>query len=382
MFNRFLDLKSLIEDSSLFLLGPRQTGKTTLLKALFPNAYFINLLESDTYKDLSLNPELIRQRLRIMPDASLVIIDEIQKLPVLLNEVHNLIELNKNLRFILTGSSARRLKQHNVNLLGGRVWMTHLFPLIAPELKLNDFERRIAIGGLPPVLTSKKPNEVIKSYIGMYLQEEIKAEGLVRSIERFSRFLDVAGLSNGEEINYTLVSQDCGVPQRTVVEYFHILKDTLLIHEVPSFKKKMSRRAVATSKYYFFDVGIANALLKRKDIQKGSAEYGKALEHLIFLELKAYLSYKRIDRQISYWRTHSGLEVDFLIDDEIAIEVKASTRIHTSHEKNLLKLKKDLPHIKAIIISHEEHNRITDNETSIYGIDSFLRALWAGEIIQ
>ena len=258
MFSRLLDPRPLLAHSSLFLFGPRQTGKSTLLRTLFPTAKFYDLLEADTFRELSAAPELIRQRLRT--EDTLVIIDEIQKLPSLLDEIHLLIERQKSLRFILTGSSARKLKRGGANLLAGRALTYHLHPLVAPEVGYDQLHARLNRGSLPAIFTSPIPQELLKAYVGTYLQEEILAEGLVRNIGSFSRFLSTAGLTNGEQVNFTAVGSDTGVPPRTVREYYQVLEDTLVGYLLPTFQHTNKRKPVTTPKFYFFDVGIANVL--------------------------------------------------------------------------------------------------------------------------
>lgn len=305
-YQRILDLETLLEHRSLFLFGPRQTGKTTYLHERYPHARFVDLLEARTFRELSARPELLR--LSLTSSESLIVIDEIQKLPALLDEVHLLIERHKSLRFILTGSSARKLRQKSTNLLAGRALTVRLHPLVSPEVEFRDLDKRLQFGGLPSVLTSAIPHEDLAAYVGTYLKEEIQAEGLTRQIESFSRFLEVAALSNGELLNFTQIASDAAVPSRTVQNYYRILEDTLLGYQLLPFRKTPRRKAVATTKFYFFDVGVAHALMGRDIVRPRTSEYGRALEHLIFLELHAYLDYTRNRAALTFWRTHAKHE--------------------------------------------------------------------------
>jgi len=315
----------------------------------------------------------------VPPDTKLVIIDEVQKLPQLLDEVHLMIERNKELRFILTGSSARKLKRGGANLLAGRAWVTRLHPLVSAEIGPGRLLHRLNRGSLPAVLDSELPHEDLRAYVGTYLQEEIRAEGLTRSMENFSRFLEVAGACHGEQVNYTAVGSDAGVPPRTVREYFQILEDTLIGYQLPAYRKTVKRKPVAISKFFFFDVGIANTLLKRSEIVPGSETFGRALEHLIFLELRAWLDYSRNDETLSYWRSRSGLEVDFLIGDSIAIEVKAKSRVGHRDLNGMRALSEELSLQRKIVVCTEPRRR-QDEGVEFIPIEQFLEELWAGEI--
>lgn len=378
MYERCLDIEPLLRHKSLFLLGPRQTGKSTLLRHLFPSARYVDLLEADTFRQLSAYPETLRQSLTSAD--RIIIIDEVQKLPTLLDEVQLLIDRNTSLRFILTGSSARKLRGGQANLLAGRAWTTHLHPLVSPELNYEKLERRLSFGSLPAVFDSALPAEELKAYVGDYLREEIRAEGLVRSIESFSRFLDVAGLCNGEILNYTKVGSDAGIPPRTVRDHFHVLEDTLLAYQLPAYRKGKSRKAVATAKFYFFDVGVANTLLKRGPVEARSESFGRALEHLVFLELRAFLDYNRLPFELSYWRTHAGLEVDYIIGDALAVEVKAAGRVDDRDLRGLRALESEAPMKRRLVVGTEAMSRRTDDGIEILPVAEFFRRLWAGEL--
>jgi predicted AAA+ superfamily ATPase len=358
----------------LFLLGPRQTGKSTLLKTQFPHAIYIDLLHNDTFRMLSRAPETLREL--VTSSQNIVIIDEVQKLPVLLDEVQALIDRDSDLRFILTGSSARKLKRGAANLLGGRALFYSLHPLVSKEVAFDRLEDQLCRGSMPGILDSELYWEDLKAYVGSYLREEIQAEGLTRSIENFSRFLDFCAHLNGEQMNYTKIGNDADISPRTIKDYVKILEDTLVGYCVPPFRSKSGRKTVATEKFYLFDVGVAHALLGRKSIERGTPDFGKALEHYVFLELKAKIDYGRFDQKISYWRTQNQLEVDFVLDDSIAIEVKGTGRVTASDLKGLIAIKEDLPIKRAILVCTESHKRITESGIEIIPIGEFCRELW------
>ena len=381
MYPRLLQFDPLLKHKSLFLLGPRQTGKSTLLKTQFPEALLINLLEGDTFRLLSTYPEQLREKVRAT-GHSLVVIDEVQRLPDLLNEVHNLIELDKSLRFILTGSSARALKRRGVNLLGGRALTCHLFPLVSKELGSEKLPQTLTWGSLPGILDSPIRKEELKAYVGTYLQEEIRAEGLVRNLPAFSRFLEVAALCSGLLLNYAAVGSDAGVNQRTVKDYFQILADTFLGTELTPFRKTKTRKSVASSKFYLFDTGIWNALLGRFEISPKTREFGEALEHRIFHELSAYLSYHRMDEPLTFWRPQKQeSEVDFLIGDRIAIEVKGTTRVDTADVRGLQLLSEERKLQRKIVVCNEATPRKLDSGIEVIPYKMFCEMLWSGEII-
>ena len=363
----------------MFAFGPRQTGKSTLVRHTFPDAAVYDLLEADTFHRLSTHPEHLRQTLE--PGRRIVVIDEIQKCPPLLDEVHLLIERNRALRFVLTGSSARKLKRGGANLLAGRARVARLHPLVSAELEGDRLLDRINHGGLPAFLDAAEPRQDLRAYVGTYLQEEIQAEGLTRSIGNFGRFLEVAGLTNGEQINFAAVASDAGLAPSTVREHYRILEDTLVGEQLPAFRKTRTRKPVATSKFFFFDVGVANTLRRTGAIEPGSDTYGRALEHLVFLELRAWLDYRRRDDPLTYWRSRSQLEVDFVVGDAVAIEVKAKSRVSARDYKGLLALAEEVPLRQKLVVCHEPRRRCEENGVEIVPVQEFLRRLWADVII-
>ncbi|MBU2513559.1 ATP-binding protein [bacterium] len=378
MYQRHFQLNDIVDRKSVFLLGPRQTGKSTLLRTILPHAVFVDLLESETFRELSTFPESLRQRVGERRDV--VVIDEVQKLPGLLDEVQLMIDRNKDLRFVLTGSSARKLKQGKANLLGGRALFLKLHPLVSPELSFERLLDRMNRGGLPAIIDSPFPDQDMNAYVGTYLKEEIQAEGATRSIENFSRVLNFASHLNGKQVNYTKVGNDAQVPPRTVKDYFGIFSDTMIAHLLPCFQGTSKRKPVSTEKFYFFDIGVARNLSRAGMVQERSEAFGNALEHLIFLELLAYRDYNLLDFELFYWRSRSQLEVDFLINDEIAIEVKGTSRVSQADLKGLKALSEELPLKRAIVVCSETEERKVGG-IEIVPIDRFLRYFWEGLLI-
>lgn len=379
MLERFLRLEE-IENDSLFLWGSRQTGKSTLLRMLFPDARYYDLLRSDLRIALQLRPSLLREECMMLNEGELVIIDEVQKVPALLDEVHWLIE-NKGLRFVLSGSSARKLRRNGANLLGGRALRRTLFPLVSTEIPDFDLNRALSNGMLPRHYLVANPTDRIQSYIGDYLQQEIVEEAIVRRLDAFTRFLQVAALSNSEIVNFTNIAQDCGVSSKTVKEYFAILEETMLGFFLPAYTKVVKRRVILSPKFYYFDVAIPNHLLRRVPLQVGTDVYGHALEHFVIQELRAYLSYTRSGKQLSYWHTQDNkYEVDAVIGDaEIGIEVKSSVSVSSSDTKGLRVFSEEYPQARLILLSMAERPRMLNN-IEMWPVEQFLQRLWQGKV--
>jgi len=368
-------------NESVFLWGARQTGKSTLLKNLFPNSLWFDLLLSDVFERLQRNPSQLREIILADTRSTPVIIDEIQRIPELLNEIHWLIE-NKKIQFILSGSSPRKILRSGANLLGGRVLRYELYPLISQEIPDFDLVKAINNGLLPRHYLSANPQKLISAYIGSYLKDEIMAEAKIRNISSFSRFLEAAAFSNGEILNYTNIASECGVSAPTIKEYFQILEDTLTGRFLPSYQKKPKRRVILSPKFYFFDVGISNYLLKRIQIVPGSEAFGKAFEHFIYQEIYAHCNYSDLNYPISYWRTASQIEIDFVLGDhQVAIEVKATDNVNPRHLKGLKSFAEEYSVEKLILISNDPFTRLIDN-IQIMPWKIFIQKLWAGEIIR
>jgi len=368
------------ERESLFLWGARQTGKSTLLKTLFPDALWFDLLISSDYKRLSAKPDILRETVLANLNTSPVIIDEIQRVPDLLNEVHWLIS-NYGVRFILSGSSPRKILRSGANLLGGRALRYELYPLVSAEIPDFDLIRAINNGLLPRHYDAANAQRMISAYIGNYLRDEIVAEARLRNSGTFARFLEAAALTNGEMVNYTNIASDCGVSVTTVKEYFQIMEDTLIGRYLPSFQKRPKRRVISAPKFYLFDVGVANNLLGRGRIESGTELFGKAFEHFIYQEIYAHSRYSENEYPIYYWRTASQLEIDFVLGDhEVAIEVKATEQATDRHLRGLKAFTEEYPVKKAILISNDPLPRLAGN-ILILPWRMFLERLWSGEII-
>jgi predicted AAA+ superfamily ATPase len=373
---RALDLRQLTATKSAFLLGPRQTGKSTMVRQSFADCRCYNLLHTDVFLRLSQRPARLREEL--LPTDSLVVIDEVQKLPILLDEVQALID-ERGVRFLLTGSSARRLRARGVNLLGGRARMHTLHPFSWRELgERFSLPRALESGLLPSIYFSDDPRSDLEAYVGQYLKEEIAAEAAVRSLPAFSRFLPVAGLSNGRLINYTNIANDAQVPRATVQEYFQILRDTLIGVDLPAWKQSIKRKPIATSKFYFFDVGVAHHLQQRRHLAPGTPEHGEAFEAFFHHELRTYCDYAS-PHSLHYWRSTSGFEVDFILDDHVAIEVKAKPIVGDQDLRGLRAIREEGTISKAIVASLEPAPRRVDG-IEILPWETVLERLWSGDL--
>lgn len=374
---RAMDLAKLAGRKSLFLFGPRQTGKTALVRHALPGARVYDLLDTDIFLTLSRRPAQLGEELG--PSDRLVVLDEIQKLPVLLDEVHRLIE-QRRIRFVLTGSSARKLRRGGVNLLGGRAPSRTLHPFIYRELG-SAFELIKALdrGLLPAIYFSDSPREDLRAYVGTYLKEEIAAEALTRSVPAFSRFLEVAALSHGTMLNFTTVASDAQVPVSTVREYFHILEDTLLARTVPAWTKSRTRKAITTAKHYFFDVGVVRHLQHRSGLARRSPEFGEAFESFIFHELSTFIDYTE-PMPLAYWRSTSNFEVDFVLADTTAIEVKAKEPVGERDLRGMRALKEEALLKHYVVVSLEPRPRTVDG-IRVLPWQEFLEQLWAGAFV-
>lgn len=400
MIKRILDINKLISKKSFFLLGPRQTGKTTLLNSFTDDECLkIDLLDPDMGLNLLQKPshliEIInghnfgKDKNKKKTSHKIIIIDEIQKLPILLDIVHSLIEKDPSFRFILTGSSARKLRKTGTNLLGGRAGQLFLHPFVTAEIfklekipvkKLN----KILLWGLiPSVYTSSDSQDRLKDYVNIYLKEEIQAEAISRNLSAFSRFLKTAALTNTEQLNYDKIGNDSQVSPRTIKDYYQVLDDTLIGQKLDPYHPTVSRKFVSTPKFYFFDLGVVSALIGRKELVEGTIDYGKAVEHLIYCELRAYKDYKSNEAELYYWRTQTQKEVDFVVVNEglvFAIEVKASKQFRPEHASGLIALAQETKLAKKIVVNLEKIKRKIDGDIFIYPLFTFLEELWAGEI--
>lgn len=379
MYKRKLKIEQENGDS-YFLWGARQTGKTTWLTTEYPNCRYYDLLRPTEFERLLRNPELLSQELDGFGEGDIVVIDEIQKLPLLLDEVHYLIQ-RKGIQFVLSGSSARKLKRVGTNLLGGRASLEQMFPLVSAEIPDFDIMRAVNNGMIPRHYAVSNPTQRLRGYIGVYLNEEIREEALARNLSTFARFLEVAAQCDGEVLVYKNVAQDCGIDHRTVKEYFAILQDTLVGYLIPGFTSSKKRRAIAAPKFYFFDVGITNYLLRRSNMALGTDAFGHAFEHFIIQELIAYIGYNHLCEQLSYWRTATGYEVDAVVGDgRVAIEIKTVEEAKSRHTKGLKAFSEDYPEAKLYMVTFDKYRR-TLNGVSVVPAMEFLTSLWKGEVI-
>ena len=367
---------------TFFLWGPRQTGKTTLLQAAYPDALWIDLLKADEYRRYVQNPELLRGELAARPTVRQVVIDEVQKVPQLLDEAHWLHE-RRGIRLALCGSSARKVKRGQANLLGGRAVRYELLGLTAREIGREfDLDRMLDHGYLPRIYLSDEPRRLLNSYVADYLKEEVAAEGLVRTLPVFSGFLNIAALSDAEIVNFSTIARECGVSSHTVKGYFGILEDTLLGRWLPAYTRRPKRRVIGAPKFYFADAGVVNHLARRGELQRGSELYGKAFENWVFHELCAHNAYTETFATLSHWRLASGIEVDFVINDmQLAIEVKATAKITADHLKGLRSLAQDHPRIKQrVVVCLEAKSRRTEDGILILPAGDFTDRLAAGSL--
>lgn len=379
MYDRILNIDNEYDDS-VFLFGARQTGKTTWLISQFPNCRYYDLLRPSEFERLLRQPELLSQELEDFGENDTVIIDEIQKLPQLLDEVHYLIQ-RKGIRFILSGSSARKLRRAGTNLLGGRASKKQMFPLVSAEIPDFDLIRAVNNGMIPRHYMVQNPQERLRGYIGVYLNEEIREEALSRNLNSFTHFLETAAQCDGEMLVYKNIAQDCGIDYRTVKEYFSILEDTLVGYFIYGFTESKKRKAIAAPKFYLFDVGVANYLCHRQHLQPGSDDFGHAFEHLIIQEIIAYLGYSHSDEKLCYWRTTSGYEVDAVIGNgRVAIEIKSSEEVKSRHTRGLKAFSEDFPNAKLFIVSLDKYKRKL-NGIDIIPVMDFLKDLWKGLVI-
>lgn len=382
-FIRKLDLRKLLEKKSFFLFGPRSTGKSFLIKKqLEGSATVIDLLNSELFLRLSANPSALVEIIDSQRESSgTVVIDEIQRVPELLSEVHRLLEERKGIKFLLTGSSARKLKRNpDTDMLGGRAWTANLFPLTWSEIENFDLERYLRYGGLPQVYPSPEPEEELHAYVENYIKEEIITEGLIRKLPPFARFLRSAALSNGNLLNFTEIANDCQVSPSTVREYYSILEDTLMGYMLESWTGSKKRKAIQTAKFYFFDTGVSHTLAGTKVLDRNSNLYGTSFEQFLVMEIRAYLSYKRIKEPIAFWRSLNGQEADVVIGDRLALEIKSTGRLSPRDFKGLFALSEEGVFKEYRIVSQDKISVKRNGVLAAYWED-FLKALWNDEIL-
>ena len=382
---------TLPERQSAFLWGARKTGKSTFLREAFPGSLRFDFLRTDLLLAFTTRPALLREQLLAQPPTVLalpVTLDEVQKVPALLDEVHGLIE-DRGLRFVLCGSSARKLKRGRANLLGGRAWRYEMFPLVSAELARGpgesegmDLLKALNHGLVPSHYLSANPRKSLDAYVRDYLKEEVFDEGLTRNVPAFSRFFEALGYCHGEMINHANIARDCGVDAKTVKEYFQILCDTMLGRLVLPYKKRQERQVIGKApKFYLFDVGVAGAVAKRRIVEPRGDLFGKAFEHLVFMEIVAHASYSELAYDIHFWRTKGGAEVDFVLGEgEVAIEVKGTSRVDDRDLRSLRLFGETHRPRSSVVVCNEPAERVVDG-IRIVPWRSFFRELWQGTII-
>ncbi|OGT63526.1 MAG: hypothetical protein A3J38_01010 [Gammaproteobacteria bacterium RIFCSPHIGHO2_12_FULL_45_9] len=365
---------------AIILFGPRKVGKTTLLHAQYPEAQYFDLLASDIRNALTVRPQDLRERVQANPQ-SVVIIDEIQKVPALLDEIHWLLE-NTPYQFILCGSSARKLRYGSSNLLGGRALRYNLFPLVYSELPDLMLPTALERGLIPQHYHSQHYKKYLKSYIETYLAEEIIAEALVRKIPTFINFLEVAGSLNGELLNYANLGRECGVSAKSAKEYFQILEDTLIGFTLPPWTRSTKRRMIETARFYFFDNGIVNQLTRFGKNSRFLDPQGRAFETFLLNEIRAYLDYYEKDERLTYWRTHTGLEVDLIVGNmEVAIEFKYRENVRLKELTGLSALLEEHHPRHVLAVTLDTVPRKLEGNILVLPWQAFLKQLWSGNII-
>lgn len=364
-----------------FLFGPRGTGKSTWLRQAYKDALWVDLLRPEIHRQYVARPERLSELVAGNPDRSVVVIDEVQKAPVLLDVVHDLIERRIGPRFILTGSSARKLKREGVDLLAGRALLRSLHPFMASELGDRfDLGSALTQGLVPLVWSSREPEEVLKSYVALYLREEVQMEGLVRRFEGFARFLEAVSFSHAAVLNVSEVARECQVSRKTVEGYLEILEDLLLAFRVPVFTKRARRGITAHPKFYWFDAGVFVAMRPAGPLDRPEEIAGAALEGLIAQHLRAWIDYSGEDYVLSFWRTRSGNEVDFVLygrNGFWAVEVKHSANIRPADLRGLKAFREDYPEAELRLLYRGEETRVVDGIRCL-PCDDFLRALIPG----
>lgn len=380
---RKLDIIERLNRKSVLLLGPRQTGKTSYIKYELNQSVKAkwDMLNSRTRRQLEADPQLLYDQilaLDINPEADILVIDEIQKVPALLDVVHEVIE-EKKLRFLITGSSTRKLKKEGINLLGGRASKATLLPFVYEELEAlgeKSLEEIFLRGMLPPSWDDDDPEAFLDDYISTYLQDEIAAEGVTRNLPGFGNFLQVAALQSGEQLNYSNIANDIGMSRQSIANWYQVLEDTLLGFQLPPWKKSNKRKSVSTTKFYLFDVGVVRRLSEIDVPADTQSDYGRLLENFIAMELKAWHDYNGRKETLCYWRTENGTEVDFVIGDDIAIEVKATRNPTSRNLEGLRKIGEERNFRQRILVCREDMPRMTDEGILILPWREFLHRLW------
>jgi len=352
---------------SFFLLGPRGTGKSTLIKDSFPDAVYIDLLLPDVFRSYLARPERLRELIMANPDKKVIVVDEVQKVPEILEVVHSLMEEKQGRQFILTGSSARKLKKSGADMLAGRALMRRMHPFIAAELKSRfTLEDAVDQGMIPVVLDSANPMDTLQAYVDLYLREEVQMEGLTRNVGNFTRFLEAVSFSHGSILNISNVARECGVERKVVEGYLHILEDLLLSFRLPVFTRRAKRSTTQHPKFYFFDAGVFNVLRPSGPLDRPEEKRGQALEGLVAQHLRAWIDYRHPAASLYYWRSSAGTEVDFIVYGKnlfLAIEVKNSARVQPRDMKALRTFGEDYPEAKRLLLYRGGEKLLRDGIT-------------------
>ena len=367
--------------TSFFLLGPRGTGKTTLVRQRFPDALVVNLLQPETFRELVARPERLRELVLGNPDRRDVVIDEVQRAPELLHVVHDLLERPNPPRFVLTGSSARRLRQGGVNLLAGRAAMRTLHPFMAAELPEFDLTSSLQTGLIPLVVAAPDPSDTLAAYAAAYVEQEVRAEGLVRQVGDFARFLEVVSFSHGAVITISNVARETAVHRKSVEGYLGLLEDLLLAFRLPVFTKRASRATVAHPKFYFFDTGVFRSLRPAGPLDRPAEIEGAALEGMVAQHLRAWIAYSGGALDLFYWRTRAGAEVDFVVygkTDFFAVEVKHSDRVRSNDLKGLRAFVAEYPECRPLLL-YRGTDRLEIDGIRCWPVEDFLVRLRPGE---
>ena len=368
---------------SAFLFGPRGTGKSTWLRGHFPDALTYDLLDSALALRLARDPSALTRELAAVDRHRWVVLDEIQKVPALLDEVHRGIE-NEKRRFVLSGSSPRKLRRGGANLLAGRATHLDLFPLTSSEVGSVPPLDRLAFGMLPKAYGAARPQRFLSTYATTYLKEEVQAEALTRNIGGFARFLEIAAIHNGQLTNATNIARDAAVARQTVQSYFEILVDTLLGRWLHAWKLKRATKLVGHPKFYFFDAGVARALSGRLPYSPATEEMGAILETYVLHEVSAFLSYSERDYPLYFFRTHDDVEVDLLFeaaDGLVAIEIKASRTWRGEFQKGFRRITSELPNVRCIGV-YTGDRRLVHDDVTVYPYGQFLEALWEEKVFR
>jgi predicted AAA+ superfamily ATPase len=366
-----------IPEQSFFLFGPRGTGKSTWLGHELPEAVFIDLLRPDVYRELSARPERLRERALGFPEGSTIVVDEVQRVPELLNVVHELIESAAPRRYVLTGSSARKLRRGGVDLLAGRALHHTLHPFMAselPEFRLQDALER---GLLPLVVASPQPRETLAAYSSLYLEQEVQLEGWARNVGDFARFLEVISFSHGSVLNVANVARECAVQRKTVAGYIDVLEDLLLSFQLPVFTRRARRQTSVHPKLYLFDAGVFRSLRPRGPLDRPEEIEGAALEGLVAQHLRAWIAYSGADVRLFFWRTRSGLEVDFVVHGEAgfwAVDVQNSGRVRPADLRSLKAFVSDYPESTPLLL-YRGDDRLRIDGILCAPVEEFLRGL-------